>query len=380
MAYARTMSSDTPRSAFEPPLLRTQAFCRVLKDADFAVTHTRFVDACRAIGEIEWNNEEDFRVALRTNLVNSREQEIVFDRLFDAFWREQPEDETPERALPLRPEPVQGRLQDGWKETHRDLLSDTDHFSPDEMMRDLNLALRWDEQGMPLEAIVRALAKKLSTRPSRRRVPATGGERIDLRRTLRHFARTGAEWAPLCRSDRRVRKTRLVLLCDVSGSMDAYNPFLLRLMLSLQKELPGSRTVVFSTRVTEITQLLRRRSAVDTLREVSRSVRHWSGGTDIGKGLAMLNRGILREGKARSTVAIVISDGYDQGDPDVIREELQTLKRRVRSLVWINPMYGSMSYEPTATGMRAAMPFVDHFLPAWDAASLRTLVRELGTV
>lgn len=374
------MQESEATDRFVPPLERAQAFCRVLKDADFAITHTRFVDACRAIGAIRWDREDDFRVALRTNLVSNREEEILFDRLFDRFWRERPDSDIPERGLSLRPEPVQGRLDEGWKETHRDLVADNDHFSPDEMMRDLNLTLRWDESGLPLEAIVKALAKKLATRESRRRVAAPRGERIDLRRTLRRSARAGAELAPLCRSDRRVRKTRLVLLCDVSGSMDAYNPFLLRLMLSLQKELPGSRTVVFSTQVTEITQLLRRRSVAETLREVSRSVRHWSGGTDIGHGLSILNRRILREGKARSTVTIVISDGYDQGDPDTIREELRALKRRVRSLVWINPMYGSMSYEPTATGMRAALPFVDHFLPAWDAASLRTLVRELGTV
>ena len=107
-------------------------------------------------------------------------------------------------------------------------------------------------------------------------------------------------------------------------------------------------------------------------------MRHWSGGTDIGRALHELNRRALREGSPRRTVAVVISDGYDQGEPALIEREMGALRRRVRSVVWINPMLGSQSYSPTAQGMRAALPYLDAFLPAWDVASLRTLVRGLA--
>jgi uncharacterized protein with von Willebrand factor type A (vWA) domain len=371
--------AQPPAQPPEDLLERTLTFCRLLRQSKFSVTHARAMDVFRSLRHVDWSEEADFRTALRSNLASSRDQEIAFDRLFDSFWRAQ-QLEQEDRPFSLRPEPVQGELEQGWKESHRDLLAEPDQFSPEEVSRDLNLANRWDEETPPLEPIIKALAKRIASRPSRRRTPARNGSRIDMRRSMRLAARDGFDLMELLRSERRIRKTRIVLLCDVSGSMDAYNPFLLRLMLGLQKELKGSRTVVFSTQVTEITNLLRHKSVAETLREVSRSVRHWSGGTDIGHSLGVLNRQILREGKARSTVAIVVSDGYDQGDPDTIDVEMKALKRRVRSLVWINPMYGSVSYQPTARGMRIALPYVDHFLPAWDSESLRTLVRELATV
>lgn len=282
--------------------------------------------------------------------------------------------------MKLRSEFLRGDLESGFRESHEEAEGNPLEYSSEQVARDLRLVDRWDEDTPPIEAAIRELAKRLATRPSRRTRAARRGPRIDLRRTLRDNARRGTDLALLARSTRRIRKNRIVMLCDVSGSMDSFNPFLLRLMFGLQKALKNSRTVVFSTQTTEITALLRNQSVARTLREIGDAVRHWSGGTDIGSALAELNRGILREGAPRSTIAILVSDGYDQGDTETVSREMRVLRRRVRKVVWINPMYGSMSYQPTAKGMRAALPFVDHFLPAWDVASLRTLVRELGTL
>lgn len=337
------------------------------------------MDALRSISHIDWSSQSDFKAALQINLVSTREQEFEFERLFNAFWCSHQFEEQKDK-INLRPEPIQGNLEDGWKEAHRDLLADPDQFSSEEVARDLNLSLRWAEEDPPLEPVIKALAKKVASRPSRRRMPDNKGTLVDMRRTLRGASRNGFDFIPFLHSKKRIRKTRIVLLCDVSGSMDAYNPFLLRLMLGLQKELKNSRTVVFSTQVTEITNLLRYKSVPETLREVSKSVSHWSGGTNIGLSLATLNRGILKEGSAKSTVGVIVSDGYDQGDTEIIKSEISALRRRVRKLVWINPMYGSVSYQPTARGMQAALPYIDLFLPAWDAASLRTLIREFATV
>jgi uncharacterized protein with von Willebrand factor type A (vWA) domain len=170
------------------------------------------------------------------------------------------------------------------------------------------------------------------------------------------------------------------MLCDVSGSMDTFNPFLLRLMLGLQQLMKNSRTLVFSTHVTDITAVLRTRAVADTLREVGLQVSHWSGGTDIGGALARLNRGIVREGPASSTVVVVISDGYDNGHAEHVAYEMAQLQRQVRKIVWINPMYGATTFQVRAAGMKAALPYVDHFLPAFDAKSLHVLVRGLEQV
>jgi uncharacterized protein with von Willebrand factor type A (vWA) domain len=337
------------------------------------------IDACRSLRVIQWQNQDEFRLALRANLASSREEEQTFDQLFAAYWNNTSAN-TPEGArLMLRTELVRGEFAQGFQEAHPELLGRPDSASADEMARELDLAARWNAEAPPIDQIIRALAKRLATRPSRRVQPATRGRRLDLRRSLRANMRHG-EVVTLSHVRRRVRKTRIVMLCDVSGSMDAFNPFLLQLLFGLQKELKNSRTVVFSTRVTEITSLLRRRSIQQTLHAISDQVRHWSGGTDIGGALAALNRSVLREGSARSTVSVIISDGYDNGDPNVVIREMQALRRRVRTVVWINPMFGSQTFKVRASGMRAALPYIDHFLPAFNAQSLRMLVRGLAQV
>jgi uncharacterized protein with von Willebrand factor type A (vWA) domain len=341
------------------------------------MSHRRTIDAVRSLREVDWTETSDFRYALRANFASTRAQEITFDRVFDAFWLDSPSEG---HRIKMRSEFVRGDLDQGFREGHEEAEGKPLDYSAEKSARELHLIDRWDEEAPPVEAAIRELAKRLATRPSRRTKSAPRGRRIDMRRTLRANARRGSDLAILARSTRRVRKTRIAMLCDVSGSMDAFNPFLLRLMFGLQKELKNSRTVVFSTQSTEISTQLRHKSVGRTLREVGRAVQHWSGGTDIGAALRELNRGILREGSPRSTVAIIISDGYDQGETERITREMRALRRRVRTVVWINPMYGSMSYQPTAKGMRAALPFVDHFLPAWDVESLRTLVRELATL
>ncbi len=357
---------------------RTLELCRLAKDARLPVSQGRVIDAFRSLEAVDWLNEDDFRLALRVNLVANRQDEVTFDRVFRAYWHRIEDDDGDYK--PWRPELIRGNKDYGERRGHEDMITEIERFGADEVVRDLNLASRWDESAPPLEQVIRELAKRLATRPSRRLQHANHGRRVDLRRSVRRNVRHGMDMVELSRVRRRTRRTRIVLLSDVSGSMDAFNPFLLQLMLGLQQALKNSRTLVFSTRLTEITALLRRGSVREVLDEVGATVRHWSGGTDIGNALAVLNRGILREGSARSTVAIVISDGYDNGSTARIAEEMRAMRRRVRKIVWINPMYGATTFRVRAAGMKAALPFVDHFLPAFNGESLKTLVRELARI
>lgn len=362
----------------EAMMARTLALCRLAKAARLTVTQARVMDAFRALTNIDWINEDDFRLALRTNLASSREEEITFDRVFHAYFRNAPDMQRYRSGI--RGELMQGRLGHAYREMTEDIAVDPAQFSADDVTRNLDLSARWDPEAPPMEQVVRELARRLATRRSRRMRQARHGSRVDLRRSVRRNVRHGMDMLELARTERRVRKTRIVMLCDVSGSMDTFNPFLLQLMLGLQKELRNSRTLVFSTHVTEITSLLRRRSIDETLREIGATVRHWSGGTNIGGALAGLNRGVLSEGSPRSTVAIIISDGYDNGDSAQVAREMASLRRRVRKVVWINPMYGAATFQVRAAGMRAALPYVDYFLPAFNAPSLRVLIRGLAKI
>lgn len=360
-------------------LATTLALCRRARAENLAVTPARVLDVLRALPAIDCLNRDDYRLALRANLAGSRHEEEIFDRLFAAHFDG---DEGGGRpfASRLRGESMQGRMGHHEKLLDQEVVTPAASYSDDATTRAPDLATRWDPEALPLERLIRELARQLATRPSRRSAPATHGARIDLRRSIRRNVRHGLDLLHLARVERRTRKTRIVMLCDVSGSMDAFNPFLLRLMFGLQQALPGARTLVFSTHVTEITALLRRRSVPEALRAVGDTVSQWSGGTDIGGALARLNRGILREGTASSTVVIIISDGYDNGAPERIAEEMRALERRVDTIVWINPMYGASTFQVRAAGMKAALPYVAHFLPAFDHRSLRELVRRLALI
>lgn len=369
--------SDTADSATGALIEHTWALCAAAREAGLTVTQAREIDVFRALGSVACDSLDDYRLTLRTNLVSSREDEILFDRVFRGYFGEQPR-ESDGDYLFANSEMLRGDLPAGRaNEGHRDMMTEADTWGAEEVTRRSNLSLRWDPDAPPLEQVIRELARRLATRPSRRQAPSRRGNRVDLRRSVRRNVRHGLDLLQLARVRPKTRKTRLVMLCDVSGSMDVFNPFLLQLMLGLQQALKNSRTVVFSTKTTEITSLLRRRSVHETLADVADKVRHWSGGTDFGAALAELNRGVLREGSARSTVLIVISDGYDSGATERIEQELRVTRRRVRKIVWINPMFGATTFQVRAAGMKAALPFVDHFLPAFNARAMTTLVREL---
>ena len=218
------------------------------------------------------------------------------------------------------------------------------------------------------------IARRLARRVSRRRRPVGRRGRLDLRRTLRANLMRG-EIIELRYRQRKRRKVRLVLLSDVSGSMDLYSRFLLQFLFALQHVFSRVETFTFSVRLTHVSDVLRARSYREVLRRLQ-EVRDWSGGTKIGESLAEFNR-YWSHLVDRRTIVIVLSDGWDTGDPDVLATELLRIKRRAGRVIWLNPLLGNPSYEPLTRGMVAALPLVDHFAAAHNLASLRDLASSL---
>ncbi|RIL07373.1 MAG: hypothetical protein DCC71_03425 [Proteobacteria bacterium] len=356
---------------------RVMTFGRLCKAAGLGATPARMMDVLRSLEGIDLRRRDDFRLALRTNLASSHEEEALFDRLFRTYWEGEATADYQPAEFELEPQEDDKNRE--IPDEPPDLLGNPEQWSADELAKARELVGRWTGESREVQRLVRELAERLATRPSRRVKPARRGPRVDMRRSLRRNLAHG-EMLELSRTRRKIRKTRLVMLCDVSGSMDTYNPLLLQLMFGLQRALPNSRTVVFTTRSSEITRSLRRRSVPEALNEASRLARHWSGGTNIGAAIGEVNRRILREGSASSTVAIIVSDGYDQGDPALISREMRALRRRVRAVTWINPLAGSEGYTPTARGMQAALPYVDHFFGASNAKAIRALTKQLGAI
>ncbi len=364
-------------------------FAALLKAAEIEATTTQLLGAARSLDAIDVTRRDDFRQALAANLLTRTEDRPVFDALFDRFWR-LPRDE--EDDAPARPDPPRlagGEQRLGMAEIVNVAYARDDpggappadtpprSYSAEDALLQKDFATFRDDEVREARRYLRRLAPKLATATTRRRRAAPSGAELDLRRTLRQAARRGGEVVRLAYRRRRVRRLRLVLLCDVSGSMDVYSRFLAQFLFGLQSELRGVSTFVFSTRLYEVTAMLRVRSFDEALAMVGRQVEGWSGGTRIGACLADFNRRFGKERLGPRTVVVLISDGWDRGDVTQLAREMAALRRRAYRVLWLNPLLGASDYRPVAQGMAAALPYVDDFLPVHNLESLARVGRAL---
>ncbi|HEY9226912.1 MAG TPA: VWA domain-containing protein, partial [Gemmatimonadaceae bacterium] len=220
------------------------------------------------------------------------------------------------------------------------------------------------------------LVRELARRPGRRWQTARRGTRLDLRRMMRKSMATGGELVELSARNRRPRRRRIVALCDVSGSMDLYSQFLLEFLFALQNAGTRVESFVFATRLTRVSPHLREGDWRSALRALADEVRDWSGGTRIGDALSGLVSGWSHL-IDRYTLTIVLSDGWDTGEPATIERALAIIKERGARVAWLNPLAGKSDYRPETGAMRAALPFLDLLAPLHDVASLRALRSEL---
>ena len=223
--------------------------------------------------------------------------------------------------------------------------------------------------------LARRLVRKLASRPSRRWKAVRRGPRVNLRRSLRKSLRTGGELVELSFKQRKQKKTRLVVLCDVSGSMDLYSRLLIQFTYAIQNSLARVETFVFSTSLKKISGHLKNKSYERALESLAET-RGWSGGTLIGHSLSEFNSG-WPELPDKRTIVVILSDGWDTGEAEELSQALAVLKRRAGKLVWLNPLIGNPAYQPLTRGMQAALPYIDVFAPLHNVQSLRALERHL---
>ena len=367
------------------------AFCGLLRQSGIDVTVGRALDAARALSIVDVASREDVQAACAATLLSDVSQRALFDALFVVFWSLIA---PPPTALP--PPSVAGgsRSSEGPRITQEQRLASRDvragesrrprgqpaSFSDAELLAAQDFsALRGDDLRQ-VRQMIHLLARRLSAAVSRRSRAHRIGEALDLRRSLRRAARTGGELRELARLRRRHRRTSVVLIADVSGSMDVYSEFLVQFVYGLQQELRGVSAFVFSTRLYEVTPMLRARSFAEALRLLGRHVDGWSGGTQIGRCLADFNRRFARERVGRNTIVIVMSDGWDRGESAQLKHEMATLARRARRLIWLNPLLGEAGYQPLTLGMAAALPYCDDFMPVHNVESLARFGRHLLAV
>ncbi len=361
------------------------AFCRALRARGVPVTAAESLDAVRAVVAIDVSDREDVRSALRTVLAASRHDLTIFDELFDAFWHTRSGYEPiPGRShvRSTRPPNVDSQASrislESWmrkSDTSDEVVQvrQASHLEASAQRDLVNLAAG-DQQD--IERLARRIARRMALKPSRRWRARARGRRIDLRRTMRSLLRTGGDAALLARRERIIRRTRLVVLCDVSGSMELYARLLLRFIHALQNAFARVETFVFSTRLTRVTPLFRRASYAQALVAMGDRVRDFSGGTKIGESLVAFLDGWPELLDSR-TVVLLLSDGWDTGEPRKVDEALRRIARRAGRVVWLNPLMGSPDFSPETRAMRAALPHVDVLASAHNVESLQALARHL---
>jgi uncharacterized protein with von Willebrand factor type A (vWA) domain len=363
-------------------------FIDVLRAQGVAVYAGQAADAATALAEIGVTRRLAVRAALRSLLVHQPGDIRTFDETFERFWRACAPGTR--RTRPARPATApdasssRPRAADAAMPVLREDAVDSSGasprravmWSPVEALRTRDFAALSPEELVQAEALLSDLPWRLGMRHTRRWAPAAAG-RLDLRAALRANMKHGGELLLLPRRARRSKPRPVVVLADVSGSMERYARMLLQFVHGMTAGPNTVESFVFATRLTKITRALQRRGGGAALASVAGRIRDWGGGTRIGEALRTFNLHHARRVMRHGPVVLVISDGWDRGDPAQLAQELARVRRSCRRLIWLNPLLGSSAYEPLTRGMQAALPLVDDFLPAHNVASLEQLAARL---
>jgi len=369
-------------------------FGRVLRGLGLDVNPGRMVDLVAALELVSIGSRSDFYHAARGLLVHRREDIAPFDDAFEFFWRSRGKELSSldlralgERRRIRRPTIVPPPLREGAAATasaaeggpdQPPLLQAALTYSEREVLRRKDFGDLTNDEIAAVKMLMAEIVWRVRERQTARRRPGRGNL-LDLRRTVRRNLRYGGEILDWAEREPKRKPRPLVIIADVSGSMERYTRLLLLFTYGLARALEQKvEAFVFSTRLTRITRQLRERDLDRALREVSHAVPDWSGGTRIGEALRAFNFEWGRRVLGHGALTLVISDGWDCGDPLVLRDEIARLQRSSRRLIWLTPLLGSPDYEPLTRGIMTALPYIDDFLPVHNLASLEELAEHLG--
>ncbi len=364
-------------------------FCRLLRDREMLVTPSEVIDAIRTADAVDISDRQEFKTALRSVLTARPEDIPVHDASFDEFWRnrmperfeEQGEEgvasQDPEAHGEELPQPQIAEGDQAEADEDEEGL-DMPLYSPVEILAARDFSTFVPDEMQEIARAIMVVARRLATRESRRYRSTQRGHAIDLRRTMRRNIKYGGTVVELAKKRRKIRKPKIVLICDVSRSMDTYSKFLLQFIYALQNTLGRVESFVFSTRLTRVTDYFRSSDIYTALDRIAREVPDWSGGTRIGESLRTFNADWALRTVNKHTIVLIMSDGLDTGDASVLEHEMEQIQKRAARVIWLNPLLGNEDYRPLARGMSAALPHVNLFASAHNLASLQALGRYLA--
>ncbi|MDA0768817.1 MAG: hypothetical protein BZY79_06690 [SAR202 cluster bacterium Casp-Chloro-G4] len=374
-----TPSKQSERHDFTAHLTR---FSRVLRGHGFLIGPLETADVIKAMSAVDMMDRGRVYWALRSLLVSRQDEFLTYDMLFEKFWN-------------FEPMPTRGPSSEGSKKLEESMTLQrrprslfgvsNDQQSEDIAIQEMRVGasdvelnakkdftvIRADEFS-ELSRIAARMVKALASRPGRRRKRHKRKGTPDLRGAMRLNLSSGGDPIIVPRRKRVPRVPRLLVLLDVSGSMERHVQLLLQLAYAVSQQTRRVEAFVFSTKVTRVTRELAMPSFTDALKRIGDEASHWSGGTRIGEALSTVNTDFdyLLD---KHTTVFLLSDGWDTGDPDQLASQIRRMQRRVRSFVWLNPLMGTQDYQPLTRSLQSAEPYVDHFASAMDVAHLRRL-------
>lgn len=370
-------------------------FSRILHELGLEVNPGRMIEIQAAFDHVEIGRKSDFYHTLRTFLVKRKQDLPLFDQAFELFWRKRfggdtlldldsllrvQEQKAPERLI-VPPQPtldeIDEELPEGEDDEAQEVVELTLTYSEQEQLRQKDFADLTPQEFAAIKRMMAELVWELGRRRTRRYVAGRAGI-LDVRRSLRQNLRYGSELLKWSYRTPKIKLRPLVILADISGSMQQYTRPLLHFLYGLKHGLQQRVEIfVFATRLSYITRQLRHKDVDEALHDVTTVVQDWSGGTRIGDAVKDFNyhwaRRVLRGG----SVVLLISDGWDRGDPVLLRQEMARLHKLCHRLIWLNPLLGSDQYQPLTRGMQAALGSIDDFLPVHNLASLEELAHHL---
>jgi uncharacterized protein len=372
---------------------RLISFADFLRGRGFRVFQSGVLDALRSLEKIDLGRREDFFHALRSNLTATDLEWAQFQGLFDEFWKGAPEEDrtaSREESVP-REKGAEAPVSDGLEPSGGESQGAADLEGPKEWLEGMAFSRvsRLEKKDLShfessdIQIAQLALKKMIApfkVQVSRRRKRSGAHGHIDFPRSMRKALKAGGIPVELFYREKKRRLKRLVVLADVSGSMERYARFVMPFIMGLRGVGSRAEVFVFSTSLTSITFMVRHLSLEKALERISHEVPDWSGGTRIGHSLHQFNQGYGRKLLGRRSVVVILSDGWDLGAKHLLKREMENLSGRAYCVIWLNPLAGAPGYEPVCQGMKIALPYVDHFLPADSLESLKRVGRLLSRV
>jgi hypothetical protein len=372
-------------AAFLPNAL---LFGRMLRQAGIPLGLDQVLAFSQALELINLASREQVYYAARGLLLHHQAHLRLFDAIFNRFWRQATEEQPRQRqTMPQAPrhkrrtEPFTVvsymAFKAGPGAEAIDIADKSGTASTTEVLQRKEFSEMQPEELAQIKNLIARMRWRISQRATRRRAPNRHGDTLHMRAILRDAARHGGVPLRLRRQQRKIKPRPLVLIADISGSMEKYARLLLQFLYSVSQSLLHVECFVFGTRLTRITPQLKLRNIDRALDEASRQVVDWAGGTRIGASLHTFNRQWGRRVLGHGAVALIISDGWEQGDPQLLAREVRLLRHRCHRLIWLNPLLGRTGYQPRVGGMAAVLAHIDDFLPIHNLQSLTDLAERL---